>query len=153
MDNFWTPHVLAEEALRIVPSLRRWMELSLREGGCEEYSPLHIGVLIQLQSRPITTSELAKRQRVSLQAASSLMQGMVERGWVQRVPDPNDRRQWQLQITPEGSAVADHARQQMVELLSRFFETLTPEEIAAAQIFLPALNRILAHRHTPDTSK
>jgi DNA-binding MarR family transcriptional regulator len=153
MDNLWTPHALAEEVLRVVPNLRRWLASSLREVGEEEHKLLHIGVLIQLQAHPITTSELAKRQHVSLQAASSLMQGLVERGWVQRVSDPNDRRQWQLQITPEGIALANAAKQQIVALLTDFFAELTPDEMAAAQQFMPALGRVMTRRYMPDALK
>jgi DNA-binding MarR family transcriptional regulator len=59
---------------------------------------MQMSVLHQIRQHSITASELAKRRRVSLQSASVLIQGMVERGWIVRQPDPDDKRQFLLQM-------------------------------------------------------
>lgn len=100
-------------------------------------------VLFFLIEHPLTVSMLAKKRGVSLQAASALVQGLVERGWVVRVPDPNDRRQSLLEITPEGLARAQLAKDQIVSHLAGILDGLEAEEIAAASVFLPALKRVL----------
>ncbi|HEX2906679.1 MAG TPA: MarR family transcriptional regulator [Phototrophicaceae bacterium] len=126
-----------------MPNLGRLIALMAREAGEEETTMMQISVLFHLENNPITTSDLAKKRRVSLQAASALVQNMVERGWIIRMPDPHDRRQWLLQITPEGLARAQGAKTQAANYLAGLLEALSAEEIQAAQIFLPALYRIL----------
>lgn len=150
MDSKWTIPTLAEQLLKVLPNLGRLIALHLRESGEEETTLMQVGVLYQLKERSITASELAKQRRVSLQAASVLVQGMVERGWIVREPDPADRRQFLLQITPEGLAKAENTRNQIIEYLAEFLQDLSTEEIAAAQIFLPALSRILTQHMATD---
>jgi DNA-binding MarR family transcriptional regulator len=148
MDNLWSTYTLAEELLRLLPNMGRLMAVFMRESGEGEASLMQVAVLMRLQEHPLTNSELAKSRRVTPQAASTLMQNMVERGWVVRSPDPNDRRQVLLQITPEGAEHARAAREQVTRYLAGFLNDLSQDEIAAAQTFLPALSRILI-QHTP----
>jgi len=152
MDSTWTIAALTEELLKIFPSFRRLLAVHLRELGEEETTMMQIGVLHQIQEQPITASELAKRRKVSLQSASVLVQGMVEKGWLVREPDANDRRQFLLQVTPEGLAKAAAVKAQIAHYMERLLDGLLPEEIAAAQVFLPALNRILVNQMTVNTT-
>ncbi len=153
MDSTWTIAALTEELLKIFPSFRRLLALHLRELGEEETTMMQMGVLHQIQEQPITASELAKRRRVSLQSVSVLVQGMVEKGLLIREPDPNDRRQFLLQVTPEGLAKAESVKAQIARYMEGFLDGLLPEEIAAAQVFLPALNRILVNQMTTDPTQ
>ena len=70
-----------------------------------------------------------------------------------REPDPNDRRQFLLQITPEGLAKAESVKAQIAHYMEGFLEGLSTEEIAAAQVFLPALIRILTEQMTTKTTQ
>jgi DNA-binding MarR family transcriptional regulator len=153
MDELWTAHRLADELMRIMPSFGRLMSLYMRDSGEEETTMMQVSVLFHIQKHPITASELAKKRRVSLQAASVLVQGMVERGWVVRTPDPKDRRQFLLQLTPEGLERAETTRTQIADYLTGFFRDLSAEEIAAASVFLPALNRLLLTQLETDSMK
>ncbi len=152
MDNTWSVHTLSEELMRIFPNLGRTVAAYLRDNNEEETTMMQVSVLYQIQERSTTASELAKRRRVSLQSASVLVQGLVERGWIIRVPDSTDRRQFLLQITPEGLAKAETTRNQIVNYMAGFLEELSDEEVAAAQIFLPALSRILTQHMTAETT-
>lgn len=144
MDKKQSVHMLAEELMRLFPQLGRQISIHLRESGEEETTFMQIGVLRQIQENAVTASDVAKLRRVSLQSASVLVQGLVERGWITREPNPNDRRQFLLQITPEGLAKAEATRNQIINYLASFLEALNAEEIAAAQVFLPALGRIVS---------
>ena len=69
---------------------------------------------------------------------------MVERGWVTREPDPNDRRQSLLEVTPEGLVRAEAAQKQIIEHdRGAFWQISLPEELDAAAVFLPALRRVV----------
>jgi DNA-binding MarR family transcriptional regulator len=54
---------------------------------------------------PITTSQLAELMRVSVPTMSSMLDGFVSRGLVERHPDPASRRRLHLRITADGSEV------------------------------------------------
>lgn len=153
--EIWTTHQLADELLKLMPSLGRLMNLYLRETGEEETTMMQMSVLFHIQKQPMTTSELAKKRRVSLQAASVFVRGLVERGWVVRKPDPHDRRQYLLQLTPAGLERAETAYRQIADYLARFLDDLAPEEMTAAQVFLPGLQRVvhtemISHRAEED---
>lgn len=151
MGDAWTAHTVAEALMRVFPSMGRFMSLYMRDVGEEETTIMQIGVLFQIQKEPMTASELAKKRRVSLQAASVLVQGLVQRGWVSRTPDPHDRRQYLIQITPEGSEHAETTRKQIANYLARFLEGLSAEALEAGGVFLPALYTLLTTQMEADT--
>ncbi len=113
---------------------------------------MQIRALSFLIENQLTVSDLAKKRRVSLQSASTLVQGLVERGWVTRAPDPNDRRRSLLEVTPEGLARAQLAKEYLVSRLAAFLSGLRSDDVAAAQVFLPALKRILHEYETADNA-
>ncbi len=143
-----TPYMIAQMLLETLPVLGRRMAIRMREIGEEEATMMQIGVLMRIKDQAITASELAKQRKVSLQSASVLVQNMVEHGWLSREPDPNDRRQSLLQVTPEGLARAEAAQQQMLQLIAESLEGFAPEELEAAAIFLPALRRVVTANMT-----
>jgi DNA-binding MarR family transcriptional regulator len=152
MTETWTSGKTAEELLNVFPIFGRIMAPYVQSGEEAEATFMQVRALFFLLEKPITASELARKRRVSLQSASVLVQGLVERGWVTRIPNPQDRRQFLLEVTPEGLARAQAARDQIASHLAGFLEGLTEDEIAAAQVFLPALQRVLtSHLTTDDT--
>jgi DNA-binding MarR family transcriptional regulator len=97
-----------------------------------------------LAERQYTLSALARKRQVSVQSMCELVQAMVERGWVDRRPDPSDRRQALLFLTEDGQshyeATQAHLHQQIAAILSK----LNADELAAARVAFPALRRVLA---------
>lgn len=148
MTTDWTPHATAQALLEIFPTLGHFLSTRLREEGEEEATMMQLRTLMVLQEHPMTTSELAKKRKVSLQSVSVLVQGIVEKGWLTRVPDPNDRRQQVLQVTAEGRERARAAHEQITNAFTDVLTDLTPDELEAASIFLPALRRTMnTHLH------
>ncbi len=143
MDAFWTTSTLAGELIELMPILGRTLTHHATTITQEKTTIQQVRALALLIEHPLTVSKLAKIRRVSLQAASTLVQGLVERGWVTRIPDPDDRRQSLLEVTPEGLAHARHAKELMINHLVGSLEGLEPEEIAALEVAIPALKRVL----------
>jgi DNA-binding MarR family transcriptional regulator len=150
MSDSWTSNTVAGELLDLLPTLARIMFSRANAMGEEKATLMQVRVLSFLIEHRLSVSELAKKRRVSLQSASTLVQGLVERGWVTRAPDPNDRRRSLLEVTPEGLARAELAKEQLSRYLTTFLDGLEPEEIAAGQVFLPALRRILREHMIAD---
>jgi DNA-binding MarR family transcriptional regulator len=144
-------HTLALSLLEIFPLLGRMMSTRLKEADSEadEGTMMQIRVLVFLKEEALTTSDLAKLRKVSLQSASVLVQSLVEKGWVVREPDPKDRRQWLLKVTPEGEARARASLELLTSVLTDVLSELSPEELDAASVFLPALRRIVTGHMTP----
>jgi DNA-binding MarR family transcriptional regulator len=150
MDNTESAYALAEQLMRIMPSLGRVISLQMREAGEDDATLMQVSILHQIQQHPMTASDLAKGRKVSLQAMSVLIHAMGDRGWIVRVPDANDKRRYLLQIAPEGKLVADATFKQLVSAVARLLQNLSSEEIAAAQIFLPALHALVMQHMAAD---
>jgi len=109
----------------------------------DDVTMTQVFTLNALVDEPMTASELARRRHVSLQAVSSMIQPLVERGWITRVRKPDDRRQYLLQPTEEGVARANEMRSEFLNRAAEILEGLSTEEMAAADIFLQGLSRIV----------
>jgi DNA-binding MarR family transcriptional regulator len=150
MTDQWTSYETAKALLESFPLIGRIMAVRMRESGEDEATFMQIRVLMHLREQPITASALAKLRKVSLQSASVLVQGLVERGWLVRIPDPNDRRQWILEVTPEGLQYAQAAEERLTTIVAEILGDLTPEELAGAAVFLPGLRRAFTAHMIPD---
>jgi len=134
----------ARELLALLPLINRIMVADLRREVGEDTTMPQFRVLAYLSATPLTLSDISRLRRVSLQAAGELIQTLVDRGWIKRVPDPKDRRQMLLHLTDEGQHQYQRAHDRMLAHLIPFVEMLSDKEIAAVQIALPALQRVLS---------
>jgi DNA-binding MarR family transcriptional regulator len=140
---------LAEEAARellaTLPLLNRLMINVLQRDQDDALTIPQMRVLEQLEGGALTSTELARRRRVTLAAMGEQIQTLVERGWVVRSPDPNDRRQQQLALTEAG--LERHRRAYegaLTQLTTRLAGGLSGAELRAIAVALPALHRALA---------
>src|SRR5690606_25990030 len=102
MSETWDYQILAKQMLEIMRKLSRLMVVHVTSLTESEATMMQMGALHMLSHHPMTTSDLAKKRKVSLQAASAFVQGLVDKGWVIRVEDPNDRRRSIIEVTEEG---------------------------------------------------
>src|SRR6201996_8576306 len=65
-------------------------------------SRTEVGVLRGLRSGPRRITELAAEERVTQPAITLLVNRLAERGWVERVSDPSDRRAVLVSLTAAG---------------------------------------------------
>ncbi|MEP7289301.1 MAG: MarR family transcriptional regulator [Chloroflexota bacterium] len=142
-NDSWTAEQATRELMAVLPLLNRIVAAELRQEAGEDTTMPQFRVLSLLLEAPITVSAIAKKRRVSLQSAGELVQTLVERGWIERVPDLNDRRQFVLHLTEVGQAQHQKAQDRMLLRLVPFLEKLSEAEMAAVQVALPALHRVL----------
>ena len=152
MSETWDSKIVAEKTLEIMPKMSRIMTVYMTSVTENEATFMQIATLHMLMNRGMTISDLAKKRHVSLQAASKFVQGLVERGWVVRVEDPNDRRRAILEVTEDGQEQESELRHQMINHLSDLMSDLSLEEISAAQIFLSGLNRLIQPYHLEENN-
>lgn len=139
----WNIEEATQELLAVLPLLTRIVAAEVRREAGEETTMPQFRVLSHLTAEPLTLSALAKKRRVTLQSMSELVQALVERGWVARLPDPKDRRQALLHLTDEGWQRYEQATQYTLRSLVPLMEGLSQEEMDAIRIALPALRRVL----------
>jgi DNA-binding MarR family transcriptional regulator len=90
-----------------------------------------------------SVSELAEVKQISRAAISQGVDTLVNKGFIRRTQDTQDRRHVQLDLTPAGNALLDaifgDTRRWMMELLA----PLTEDELQALICAAEALRRVL----------
>ena len=107
-------------------------------------SRTEVGVLRNLRAGPRRITELAAEERVTQPAITLLVNRLEERGWVQRVPDPSDRRAVLVSLTPDGEAVFERLRAEYRALLHEEMVSLDDEEVATLASAVEILDKLIA---------
>ncbi|GAB1421127.1 hypothetical protein MASR2M15_12690 [Anaerolineales bacterium] len=148
MDTNPDTQELAQSLLEVMPRIYRFMITQMTDITGNDTTMLQTGSLHILMHNRMTTSDLAKKRHISLQAASTFVQGMVERGWVVRLEDPQDRRRFILEVTEEGKRQNIILQKQINEHLASQLADLSPQEIEAGKLFLSSLKRLMQNTTT-----
>ncbi len=95
------------------------------------------GVLFQhLVDEPRTIGVLAERLGVTQQAASKSVADLERRGYVRRVPVPDDARARQVELTERGQHVIDTARRHRAQLAAELSASLGTRRVESARKLL-----------------
>jgi DNA-binding MarR family transcriptional regulator len=126
---------------KVIRRLNRRGESLTAEGG--PTWPQH-AVLHWLSERgPLTAKALAQLERVRPQSMARILDVLVERGWVCRMPDAADRRQSLVSLTPEGEAALRRGHDvRQVWLAEAMQSALTDEERRTLVTAVELLERI-----------
>ncbi len=103
----------------------------------------HGSVFQFLDDRGTRVSVLAERAQVTKQAMAQLVSHLEEHGYVERVPDPGDRRAKLVRTTARGRAVFAVARELMKEVEARLDERLGHAKLRRLRALLLDLNEAL----------
>lgn len=90
--------------LRLASELVDGVQQGLAERGFDDVRPMHGFAFARLSGSPATTAQLAEHLGITKQATSELVQHLVDRGYLNRVADPHDRRARLLVLTDHGQA-------------------------------------------------
>lgn len=77
--------------------------------------------------------------RISRQHGTQLIDTLVERGYIVRETDPEDRRRMRVSLTERGKAAAEAVRTAIDGLNAALAEKVTPEQLEASRAVLSAL--------------
>ncbi len=91
--------------------------------------------------RPLTPSEIGERVLLPSASITSTLDNLERRGWVRRVPNPDDRRSLLIEITDDGRATADQLLPGIRLLERRALATLSLGERTQ---LLEILSKVLA---------
>jgi DNA-binding MarR family transcriptional regulator len=90
--------------IRTLPLIVRGLWNRLPTEGTLPVTFQQLGILTVLCHQRLTSSELAARWGVSAPTMSKMVSLLVDRGWLVREEDPDDRRRKLLSLTPSGVA-------------------------------------------------
>ena len=96
-------------------------------------------VLARVHDGSSEPSALTRELGISKQAVSQLIDTMVMRGYLERTPDPDDRRRMLLTLTPRGEEAATVSWQAATGVDDDLTRRLTPGGVAALRAGLIVL--------------
>jgi DNA-binding MarR family transcriptional regulator len=130
------------ELLRI-PSLAVVQHISgaLARAGYDDLRPAHMPIFMYLDHPPHGTrvTELAERAQVTKQSMGELVAYLEERGYVERIADPTDRRAKLVRYTPLGWHVHEAAPRIALELEALWAERIGREKFNQLRSMLKEL--------------
>lgn len=98
-----------------------------------ELSFSQVGSLFHLRAYgTLSVSALAERAHLSLPAVSQLVERLVQRGFLARSEDPNDRRQKRVVLTESGEALLERIERLNAEAYATLLAGVPPELLGRA---------------------
>jgi DNA-binding MarR family transcriptional regulator len=127
--------------LRIpLETVRRQMLQRLHENGFDDLEAAHLIVLQYPGPQGKRPSELAAELQISKQALNYLLGELERLGYLERTPDPDDRRSKRIEITPRGMAIIPVIRGAVGEIETAWAKQLGRKRFAELRRLLLDLN-------------
>src|SRR5919197_5610206 len=111
------------------------------ERGHSEIRPPHGNVMQFLDDGGTRVSVLADRAHMTKQSMAELVAHLERHGYVERVPDPSDRRAKLVRTTAKGQELHTIARAFVAELEGRWAERIGKAKMRQLKQLLAELNR------------
>lgn len=113
-------------------------------------SRTEVGVLRNLRTRPHRITELAAEERVTQPAITLLVNRLAEKGWVERIADPSDRRAVLVSLTPEGEEAFTRLKAEYHALLHEEIAALDDREVETLANSVEILDRLIERLRSRD---
>lgn len=102
----------------------------LARAGYADLRPAHFTVFAHMPEGGIHLTALAESALLTKQTMGYLVDDLQTLGYIERVPDPNDRRAKILRLTERGRAAEQIVRQVIADLEARWTARMAPGEFA-----------------------
>jgi DNA-binding MarR family transcriptional regulator len=132
---------------RVTRGMRRWQDRATPLSSAP-LGPRHVAALEQLRGGPVTVGELAARLGLTLPTVSGVLADLDRAGFVERHPDPADRRRTIVQIPAAQAVLIGEWLDGAATPLARVLDKLAPSEQEA---FLKAMNLLETELRSQDT--
>ena len=120
---------ISRDAAHGAALLAKTLELALGE---IELSPSQYRLLVFLVESPAAATVLAQRLDVTRPSLTALVDGLVQRGFVTRTADPDDRRRVTHEISDAGRDIVTTADEAIRTRLEHLASHLTPKQRVTA---------------------
>jgi DNA-binding MarR family transcriptional regulator len=112
------------------------IEASLRDAGFGDLRPPHANVFPFVPADGITVSRLAELARVRKQSMAEAVDQLERMGYVERRPNPHDRRSRVVFLTARGESVKPITHATAARVEQRWAELTSPDELEALRAAL-----------------
>jgi DNA-binding MarR family transcriptional regulator len=130
MDDNFPAHPLIGLLLRLVyQHYSQEIEAALREAGFDDVRPAAGNVFPFVPPEGITVSELADLARVRKQTMAQAVDQLERSGYVERRPNPGDRRSRLVFLTDRGASVTPVTHAAAARVEERWAKLTSPEQL------------------------
>jgi DNA-binding MarR family transcriptional regulator len=133
---------------RVTRGMRRWQNRAA-PAVTAPLGPRHVAALQQLRGGPVTVSELAARLGLTLPTVSGVLADLDRAGFIERQPDPADRRRTIVAIVPAQAALIGEWLDGAASPIARVLDKLSPNEQEAFLKAMDLLEAELRHQDEP----
>ncbi len=112
----------------------------LHAQGWPEARPSHGCVFGGMRPEGVRLTDLAEQARITKQSVGEIVSDLEELGWVERIPDPADKRAKLVRLTPLGQKVQDAARATFAEIEAEWAERIGKKKVADLRAALEELS-------------
>ncbi|WP_351231100.1 MarR family winged helix-turn-helix transcriptional regulator [Streptomyces sp. NPDC002133] len=117
--------------------------------------PAGSGAVLALLDRygEMRMSRLAELLAVDMSVTSRHVAHVADRGWIERSPDPDDRRSRILRLTPAGEEMVDDLGRRTADMLAHHLDDWSDDDVGRLNALLARLRTSFgdcrtAHTHT-----
>nr|WP_199294791.1 MarR family transcriptional regulator [Leptolyngbya sp. FACHB-60] len=133
-----------------VPAVTRFLRAGIRRHGKPHLSLSQLRVLYFLRRRSQSSlSEVADYLDVTRPTMSAMVERLVQRGLVNRISDPAERRRIILTLTPEGTAEMERVYDATLQTVAARLEGLSEAQLQQVKAGLEILSSIFEEPSTP----
>lgn len=125
----------------------------LEQAGYAEIRPTHGCVFRFIRDEGMRLTELAGLARITKQSAGELVDDLVARGYVERVPDPADRRAKLICLTDRGKEAQRVGFSLFAEIEARWAERYGAESFAQLRRLLEDVAAAEAPHAVPELAR
>lgn len=125
----------------------------LGEGEFADIRPTHGCVFRFVKGNGMRLTDLAELANITKQSAGEIVDDLVARGYVQRVPDPEDRRAKLICLTERGEEAQRHGFGLFAEVEKRWMERYGREQIEALRATLEEIAAREAPAAVPELAR
>jgi DNA-binding MarR family transcriptional regulator len=131
---------LRRDSFRQTPALhlKKMLGLTLRQGS----AIAQIRVLTKECPQGIALKTLATHLNMTVPATSLLVETMVNKGFFERTPNPEDRRAICIRLSEKGEELCHDVNARMEAELDRLAQELTAEELGALDSIADKMSRV-----------
>lgn len=125
----------------------------LEESEFSDVRLAHGCVFRYTKERGLRLTEIAERGNMTKQSAGEVVDDLVARGYVERIPDPDDRRAKLVRLTERGEAAQAHGFHLLAEIEKRWGERYGAERIAGLRAMLEEIAAVEAPFAMPEAAE
>lgn len=140
--NPLTPAVVSGAIAELMPHIIRGVQLDFFiKRGVTQTQFLLLTAILAYRRSPMGT--LARSLHVSMPTVTGIVDRLVRSGYVRRMPDPDDRRQVLVELTPRGQAFIRQFQAVIRRRWEEVLRSLAPSELEAFYHVITALRQRL----------